>query len=415
MTDHPLPAAPAGPIVHGDCAPGFESVRTAFERNFVHRGEVGAALAIEIDGRPVVDLWGGHVDAARTQAWRRDTLCVVFSNTKPATALCAHKLAEAGALDLDQPVAALWPEFAQAGKRDVTPRMLLDHTAGLPVVDAPLAEGAVYDWTHMSRLLARQAPRWEPGTRVSYHAMTFGWLVGELVRRVSGQSLGQFFRHEFAVPLALDFWIGLPESEEPRVAPLLLPPPGPGQPPRNAFERLVRDDPTSIPALYLGNSGGWRPDGFNTRAGHAAELGASNGITDARSLARLYGTLAMGGQRGTRRLLAERTLAAAAQISAATHRDATLQVPTRFGAGFMRRMDNRSRPAPDGGVTDSALLPDDAFGHCGAGGSVAFASPARRLGLAYVMNQLGTGVLLNERAHALIAAAEQAVQAARAP
>jgi len=394
-------ALQAAPSIAGHCAPAFAAVRAAFEHNLVHGGELGASLAIEVDGQCVVDLWGGWADAEGGRPWERDTMSVVFSNTKPATALCIHLLAEAGELDLDQPVARYWPAFAAAGKEAITPRMLLDHSAGLPALRERLPDGAAFDWDAMVGRLEREAPFWAPGTRVGYHALTYGWLLGELVRRIGGTSLGTFFRQQIAQPLGLDFWIGLPESEEPRVA-TIVPPEAPSAP-RNAFERALLEEPASPTALYMKNTGGWRPSGFNSRAGHAAELGAAGGITHARSLARLYGTLACGGQRAGFRLLGEETIARATRVSSATHEDACLRVPTRFAAGFMREMDNRARGL------DSACFGRDAFGHVGAGGSLAFASPSRRLGFGYTMNRMGPGVLLNERADRLVRAVYEAV------
>jgi CubicO group peptidase (beta-lactamase class C family) len=399
-----MPASSATLQSFGHCAPAFDAVRAAFAHNLVHGGELGASLAVEVDGECVVDLWGGWADAEGGTPWQRDTLSVVFSNTKPATALCIHLLAEAGELDLDQPVARYWPAFAAAGKDAITPRMLLDHSAGLPALRERLPDGAAFDWDFMVERLEREAPFWAPGTRVGYHALTYGWLLGELVRRIGGCSLGEFFRRQVAQPLDLDFWIGLPESEEPRVA-TIAPPAAPSVP-RNAFERALLEEPQSLTALYMKNTGGWRPSGFNTRAGHAAELGAAGGITNARSLARLYGTLACGGRRGDFRLIGEDTLASATAVSSATHDDACLRVPTRFAAGFMRQMDNRARGM------DSACIGRDAFGHVGAGGSLAFASPSRRLGFGYTMNRMGPGVLLNERADRLVQAVYEAVDGA---
>lgn len=399
-----MSASPATLQSSGHCTPAFEAVRVAFEHNLVHGGELGASLAIEIDGECVVDLWGGCADAEGATPWQRDTLSVVFSNTKPATALCIHLLAEAGELDLDQPVAHYWPAFAAAGKAGITPRMLLDHSAGLPALRERLPDGAAFDWDFMVERLEREAPFWEPGTRVGYHALTYGWLLGELVRRLGGCSLGTFFQRHVAAPLGLDFWIGLPESVESRVA--TIAPPAALTAPRNAFERALLEEPQSLTALYMKNTGGWRPSGFNTRAGHAAELGAAGGITNARSLARLYGTLACGGQRGDVRLIKEDTLLKATAVSSATHDDACLRVPTRFAAGFMRQMDNRARGL------DSACFGRDAFGHVGAGGSLAFASPSRRLGFGYTMNRMGPGVLLNERADRLVQAVYEAVDGA---
>jgi len=395
------------PLVQGHCEPAFAGVRDAFEHNFTEGGELGASLAVEIDGRPVVDLWGGWADTTGGSRWQRDTVCVVFSNTKPATALCAHMLAEAGELDLDRPVAHYWPAFAREDKRGITVRMLLDHSAGLPALRERLPDGAAFDWAQMVHRLEEERPFWTPGTRVGYHALTYGWLVGELVRRLSGSLPGEFFRRRIAEPLGLDFRIGLPDSEEHRVAPISPPPPL--GTPRNAFEQALVNEPDSPTALYMKNTGGWRPSGFNSRAGHAAGLPAAGGITNARALARLYGTLARGGERDGLRLLREDTLARATAVSSATHDDACLRVPTRFGAGFMRQMDNRARGL------DSACFGLDAFGHVGAGGSLAFASPSRRLGFGYTMNRMGPGVLLNERAHRLVRAVHEAVDGMSLP
>ena len=212
-------------MVEGRVDPRFAMVRDVFEENFAARGEVGAAVAVCIDGKPVVDLWGGWADKHRRQPWKADTLTMVFSSTKGATALCAHVLAARGRLDLDTPVARYWPEFAAAGKEQLPVRMLLNHQAGLPALDQPLRPDALFDWGAMTTALAAQVPHWEPGSAHGYHAMTFGFLVGEVVRRITGQSLGTFFREAVAGPVGLDFWIGLPEELEPRVSTLRLPPP----------------------------------------------------------------------------------------------------------------------------------------------------------------------------------------------
>jgi CubicO group peptidase (beta-lactamase class C family) len=388
-------------VVSGLCAPGFEGVRDAFLQNFVDSDELGASLAIEIDGQPVLDLWGGYADAERRQPWLRDSVSVVFSNTKPATALCAHLLAQDGLLDLDRPVHHYWPAFADSARRTITPRMFLDHSAGLPALRDKLPDGAAFDWDAMVTLLGQEQPFWEPGTRVGYHGLTYGWLVGEVVRHVAGIPIGEFFQQRIAAPLQLDFWIGLPAEQEHRVAAIV--PGTPAAHPRNPFEAIIANQPDSIAALYFRNTGGWRPSGFNSRQGHAAQIPAANGITNARNLARLYGTLAMGGARDGWRLIEAERLAAATEVSAASHLDACLQVPTRFGAGFMRAMDNRARGL------DSILLGADGFGHAGAGGSVAFASPRHRMGFAYTMNRMGAGVLLNRRAERLIEAANRAL------
>ena len=187
--------------INGECGSKFRAVQEVFEENFVSLGEVGASVAVYLDGKLVVDLWGGYADAARTHLWEQDTIVNVYSTTKGMTAICAHKLVDQGKLDLDAPVAFYWPEFAQAGKGEIPVRYLLSHRAGLPAVKAPLGPDAMFDWEAMTRALAAQQPWWEPGTQHGYHAFTFGWLVGEVVRRISGRSLGTYFREEVAVPL----------------------------------------------------------------------------------------------------------------------------------------------------------------------------------------------------------------------
>src|SRR5208282_5387074 len=195
--------------IEGQCDPRFEKVRAAFAANFESRGEVGAATAVMLNGRPVVDLWGGHMEKERTRPWTRDTLVNVYSTTKGLTAIYAHRLVDAGALDLDAPVATYWPEFAQAGKEKIPVRFLLSHRAGLPAVRKLLDDDALFNWNKMTMALAEQEPWWEPGTRHGYHALTFGWLVGEVIRRITGKTLGTYFREEIAQPLGLDCHIGL--------------------------------------------------------------------------------------------------------------------------------------------------------------------------------------------------------------
>jgi CubicO group peptidase (beta-lactamase class C family) len=195
--------------IDGFCDARFQGVREEFKRNFAERGEVGASVCVMIEGRTVIDLWGGVADRHTQRPWERDTIGVVWSCTKGATALCAHILISRGLLDLDRTVASYWPEFGQAGKDGITVRMLLDHQAGLPAIRQPLIAGGLYDWSYMTGVLAAEPPFWEPGTRQGYHATTFGHLIGEVVQRVSGRSFDAFFREEVAGPLQLDFHIGL--------------------------------------------------------------------------------------------------------------------------------------------------------------------------------------------------------------
>ncbi len=282
--------------VQGTADPRFATVRAELERNFAERGEVGASVCVTIDGQTVVDLWGGVADPETNAPWTKDTISLVWSCTKGATALCAHILAARGSLDLDAPAARYWPEFAKGGKDEITVRMLLNHQAGLAALREPIPENGLCDWDAVVGALAAMEPLWEPGTRHGYHALVFGHLVGEVVRRVSGRSLGRFFREEVAEPLGLDFWIGLPAEHEPRVAPVIAPdPPAPGQPVAR-FYMVGMTDPTSIPGMVLWNSGGLlQPGAVNTSQVHAAEIPSANGITNARGLAGMYRPLALGG------------------------------------------------------------------------------------------------------------------------
>ena len=386
----------------GACKPGFERVAEAFGKNFDQNGEIGGSVCLTVGGETVVDLWGGVADPKTQKPWTRDTVSVVYSCTKGATALCAHILASRGQLDLDAPVIALWPEFGQHGKDRVTTRMMLDHSAGVPALRAKVKPDGPYEWDYMTGRLAEEEPFWEPGTRNGYHGFTFGWIVGEMVRRVSGKSLGTFFQDEVAKPLGLDFWIGLPEEIEPLVAPMIS----------HTYKAADATTPfltdlrnrQSVASLFFFNVGAWLPGGANTRAGHAAEIGAANGITNARGLAGMYAPLAQGGGK----LVDAKTLARMAEVSMATHDDATLRIPTRFALGFMKSMDNRKRSIAAtlwGEDCDSVILGSAAFGHVGAGGSLGFADPAAGLSFGYTMNKMGPGLLMNERGQALVDAA----------
>lgn len=384
--------------VSGYCDPKFQAVADEFIRNFDKRNEVGASVCTRIEGEAVVDLWGGRFTADSDKAWQEDTISIIFSCTKAATALCAHLLIDRGELDLQAPVTRYWPEFGKNGKEDVTVLMMLNHSVGLPAFREPIKEGGYYDWDYMIKRLEEEEPFWQPGIRNGYHMISFGWTVGELVRRVSGRSLGTFFREEVAEPLGLEFWIGLPEQFEDRVSPMIpFVPDGSG--PVSDFINALLSDPSSISSLSWLNSGGHTPD---TRAAHAAEIGGGGGISNARSLSNMFVPLANRGSYGEKQLLSAESIARMSQISMATQLDATLLIPTRFALGFMKSMDNR-RGKP--GNTDSAILGDAAFGHVGAGGSIGFADPDDNLAFAYTMNRMGEGILLNERGQSLVDAA----------
>ncbi|MBI3246785.1 MAG: beta-lactamase family protein [Deltaproteobacteria bacterium] len=389
--------------VHGVCDPKFQEVQQEFERNFRERGEVGASVCVTLRGETVVNLWGGVAQADTQMPWTEETISIVFSSTKGATALCAHILASRGQLDLDAPVANYWPEFAQAGKANIPVKMLLNHQAGLPAVRTPLPQGAYANWDLMVDALAKEEPFWEPGTRNGYHALTIGWLVGEVVRRVSGKSLGTFFQDEVAKPLGLDFWIGLPEDKEARVAPMIA-----AQPDRDSLFSQELMKPGSLAALVLLNSGsymGLKPE-YNSRAAHVAEIGGAGGITNARGLAGMYAPLACGGKLNGVELVNADTLERMSLVASATGRDAVLVMPSRFSLGFMKSMDNR-RAQP--GVRESAIVSEDAFGHVGAGGSFGFADPTAGMSFGYTMNCMGSGTLLNDRGQSLVDATYRAL------
>lgn len=387
--------------ISGFCDPQFSEVLDVFAENFDVRGEIGASVAITIGGRKVVDLWGGR-KTPDGPAWERDTLSVVFSCTKGASALCAHMAADRGLLDLDARVARYWPEYAQAGKEDTRVSMMLDHSAGVPALRAELKPGAYYDYDHMVGLLEKEPPFWQPGTRNGYHAVTSAWTVGEMVRRSTGLRMGAFFQQEVAAPLGIEFWMGLPEAMEHRVAPVL--PFIPDETSRGSRIVLAamadREGPS---ALFLFNNGHFNP---NSREARAAEIGSATGVTNARGLAGLYAPLANGGELNGTRLVSADTLARMGRVSVSTHVDATLAIPTRFSLGFMKSIDNRRL---DNAADCSAVLSEAAFGHVGAGGSIGFADPEAGMSFGYTMNRMGPGILLNNRGQSLVDAAYRAL------
>jgi CubicO group peptidase (beta-lactamase class C family) len=268
--------------------------------------------------------------------------------------------------------------------------MMLDHSVGVPAWREKLPAGSVHDWSYMVGRLEEEAPFWEPGTRNGYHMLSFGWTVGELVRRVSGRSLGTFLREEVAGPAGADVWLGLPEAEERRVARVIPFVPDPRSP--SAFTEAVRRDRQGVSALALLNQGRFNP---NAREAHAAEIGGGGGLASARGLADLYRPLALGGGD----LVDPDTLVRMGEVAVATDCDATLLIPTRFSLGFMKSMDNRRRRSGD---RESAILSSAAFGHVGAGGSIGFADPPARMSFGYAMNRMGPGMLLNERGQGLV-------------
>ena len=346
--------------IHGHCEPRFAALRDQLRTNFAEHEEVGAAVAVTLDGEPVVDIWAGWRDHARTLPWERDTLVDVFSVGKPMLVLCVLQLVERGAVELDAPVASYWPEFAAAGKQAVTVRMLLAHRAGLPAIRRELPAGAMYDWELMIAALAAEKPWWEPGTAHGYHTNTYGFVVGELVRRVTGDDPAEVFRDAIAEPLGADFRFGLPAAEDTRVAEFLLPTPPPSLTDPDAVPLLIRRAYFNPPGISgIGT--------VNTRAWRAAVMPSANGHATARAVARIYS--------GLGRILQPDTLAEATR-EASSGPDRVLRRPSRFGLGFQLTMPRRPL-GPNPG----------AFGHFGAGGSLGFADPQARLAFAYTPNQ----------------------------
>ncbi len=385
--------------ISGFADPQFSHIREIFEQNFAERGEVGASVCLSVMGERKVDLWGGIADPVSGEVWQEDTVSIVFSCTKAATALCAHMLIDQGKLDLQAPVSKYWPEFAQKGKEATTVQMMLNHESAVPAFRKPLKPGAFLDWDYMISRLEEEEAFWEPGTRNGYHMINFGWTVGELVRRVSGQSLGAFFAEHIAGPTGADFWIGIPEDFDRPIAPILLHMPQ-AEDMNTAFTQKLLGDPDSISALSIFNAGGWTA---NDKEAHRAEIGGAGGISNARGQVAMYTPLAM----NDGRLVSGARLSAMRQVSTATQQDATLLIPSRFASGFMVSMDNRGLSPQAPGL--SAIMGEQAFGHVGAGGSIGFADPEAGLAFSYTMNQMGGGLLLNERGQSLIDATYKAL------
>ncbi len=405
----PVPAARGGTgavrvdlgeagVVQGSVAAGFEPVLDAFVSNFTDLGDVGAGLCVVRDGRPVVDLTGGWARVRDRVPYDERSLQLVFSTTKGATALCAHLLAERGLLDLDAPVTEVWPELRAGSGGSVPVRWLLTHQVGLPTVDADLSFEEVLAWDPVVDALAAQEPFWEPGTDHGYHALTFGWLVGELVRRVDGRSIGRFLADEVAAPLGLELYIGLPPAEEPRVAPLrtarLAPGPRPVTDPRSVkvWAEMLRPGSLAVRALTLNGAFGafGRSGPFNSPELRAAEVPAANGVTNARSLARMYA--AMIGPVDGIRLLGPEQLEVAATPQAVGP-DRVLVADSCFGVGLQCHH-------PD----FAPLLGPGSFGHSGAGGSLGFAHPDSGVAFGFVVSQLRFGLGGDDRATRLVGA-----------
>lgn len=390
ITDQPVTDS----VVQGTCSPLFAQLKSEFEKNFAARGEVGASVCAIVDGDIVVDLYGGTLDTAPASAWQRNTITRVFSCTKGAVAFCLHLLADRGALDFNADVRKYWPEFQKHYQQTIPVWMLLNHQAGLPALRSPVTKNDLFDSATLASRLSTESLFWEPGTSLAYHALTFGVLANELVHRVTGLSVGEFFRREIAAPLDLDFWIGLPASEDRRVAKTLFPAASTPQ------KTLAAD---SIAALTKANLGAFLGS-LDERETRAAEIPAGGGFGNARSLAAMYAPLSMEGSHAGRQFISPDAVARMAQTTAATGKDQTLGIPTAFSLGFAKSWGVGRMPPGCGYAIGSR-----AFGHPGMGGSIGFADPSARLAFAYTMNQMNSSPSLDERAQSLIDAAYNAL------
>ena len=369
----------AKPELEGRVAEGFDKVARAFEQNFAEDLEVGASFAVVCEGEAVVDVWGGWADRAATRPWSADTLVNVYSTTKGMTALCVAILVDRGKIDYETPMAEYWPEFAAGGKSELTVGQVLSHQGGLSGLRETITVRDYADWQKMVDLLASQEPLFPPG-RSGYHAITFGFLAGELVKRVDGRSLGTFFAEEIARPLGADVWIGLPESEDVRAAEILKPTRSPDQ--------ALPSNPIATAALANPVLDAEVP---NKRWYRAAEIPAANGQANARGLAQVYGLLANGGELSGVGLISPNTIAIATR-ERLSNDDLVLEIPMRWAAGYALN---------DGVVYGPGEL---TFGHSGWGGSFACADPIAGIGIAYAMNQMYPNLQGDERSQRLLAA-----------
>lgn len=394
--------------IGGTVGPGWEPVRDAFAANFTSTEEVGAGVSVYHRGVKVVDLWGGSFVERGAAAYSEDTLQLVFSTTKGITAIALGMCVDRGLLEYDAPVSKYWPEFAAHDKGDATIAQLISHQCGLYTVDGPISLAEALDWDTVTSRLADTAPRWPIGTAHGYHALTYGWLAGELVRRADPlqRSFGRFVQDEIVRPLGAELWIGLPEEQEPRVSPMIVAPPptdpdiiamaamfiGPGTPCGDALS-LNGAFNTDAPA------GGIATTLFNTREVHAAEIPAANAITNARSLAKIYAAT-LSPVDGVQLLSDATREVARTTLTPADEADRCLLMATTFGMGFMTHGPFTPYSGPG------------SYGHFGAGGSVAYAQPERDLAFAYVMNRMANNMVGDMRAQSLIDASAVCADAA---
>ncbi|CAH0990821.1 hypothetical protein SIN8267_00921 [Sinobacterium norvegicum] len=370
--------------VQGFCDPLFAGVETAFERNFIDHGEVGASFSLYMEGELVVDLWAGISDRDGVKPWQQTTQVNVFSVTKGVLITCLLSLVDRGDIDLDAAVADYWPAFAAGGKQGITVRTLLNHCAGLPVLPAEVEAGDIFNWPTMTDKIQRQSPIWPAGDRQAYHVFSYGWLLGELIRRVSGESVGAFFHRRFAEPLGLNFTIGI-AADLGAIADVAPMADAGAVRQGGSIARLIESQPDSVAARAFTTPLSMMT-GINSTAWRRAEIPAANGHSDAGSIAKLYSSLVLGD-------ILSPALLRQCWGQAAPVFDEVLLQPVAFNLGFMA---GQSRPASLFSGSERS------FGHPGAGGSMGFADLDYQFGCGYVTNRLGQGALTDPRAQRLI-------------
>ncbi len=375
--------------VHGEHDERFEGVRVALERNLLEGEELGASIAVDLDGQTVVDIWGGFRDTARKVPWTSDTIVNVWSMTKTVTSLAALILVERGQLDVHAPVAEYWPEFAQNGKADIEVRHVMGHTSGVSGWDPPFGPEVLYDWDEATSRLTAQAPWWEPGTASGYHIQTYGNLVGEMVRRISGKPLKQFVAEEVAGPVGADFQIGARESDWDRIADVVPPPPLP-------FDLSEMDQNSPMLRSFTGSV--TEAAAANTPAWRRADIGAVNGHGNARSVMQTMRAISLGGEAGGVRLLSPETIELIFEQQA-DGIDLVLGIPLRWGIGY-------ALPRPE----TLPYLPEERVCFWGGwGGSMIVMDLERRLTIAYAMNRMAPGIIGSDRSEGYISAVYDAV------
>ncbi len=375
---------------HGFTSDKFATLRSVFEGNLASGADIGASVSVRVADETVIDLWGGYADAAQTKPWEENTIVNVYSTTKTMTALTALLLADRGLIDFNAPVAKYWPEFAAGGKSRVTVAQIMSHQSGLSGWREPVTKQDLYDWERAVELLAAQEPFWEPGSATGYHAVTMGFLVGEVVRRVTGKSMGTVFREEIAGPLGADFHIGLPASEDDRVAELIPPPPGQGLDGNLDAMNEIQKNWIINPLFSV--------DDTKTRGWRGAEMGASNGQGNARSIALVHTILANGGVANGKRIMSEAGCRKALELQK-DGTDLILGTPLRMALGF--------------GLAGELMpfLNKSTMFWGGYGGSIAIIDMENRMSFGYAMNKMAGTTTGDIRALGLFMAALQAVAA----